>query len=202
MSALSKRLIKKLYYTENLSTIEIGKRLNTTTSVVVKFMNRMNLPRRTFYEANANAFKRKKSSFLIRNNLTVKEQKLKTAGIMLYWAEGGKSLGKYWSVDLANSDPEMIEVFLKFLRVICRVDESRLRVQLYCYANQDIEKLKEYWYKVTSISKNQFIKPYVRKDFRIEQKDRMKYGLIHVRYNDKKLLYQIENWIKEYYRKI
>ena len=121
---------------------------------------------------------------------------------MLYWAEGGKSLGKYWSVDLANSDPEMIEVFLKFLRVICRVDESRLRVQLYCYANQDIEKLKEYWYKVTSISKNQFIKPYVRKDFRIEQKDRMKYGLIHVRYNDKKLLYQIENWIKEYYRKI
>ena len=202
MSALSKRLIKKLYYTENLSTIEIGKRLNTTTSVVVKFMNRMNLPRRTFYEANANAFKRKKSSFLIRNNLTVKEQKLKTAGIMLYWAEGGKSLGKYWSVDLANSDPEMIEVFLKFLRVICRVDESRLRVQLYCYANQDIEKLKEYWYKVKSIYKNQFIKPYVRKDFRIEQKDRMKYGLIHVRYNDKKLLYQIENWIKEYYRKI
>ena len=198
MPALSKKLVKKFYYKEKLSTIEIGKKLKITPSVVVKFMERMNLSRRTFLEANFNAFARKKLSFFIKNNLTVKEQKLKIAGIMLYWAEGGKSLGKYSAVDLANSDPDMLKIFLKFLRKICRVDEKKLRVQLYCYANQDIERLKDFWYKVTNISKKQFIKPYVRQDFKIEQKDRMKNGLIHVRYNDKKLLYLIESLIKEY----
>ncbi len=198
MPTLSKDVIKQLYYKEKLSTIEIGKKFKISPWAVFRFMKRTKLRPRTIREANVNLFNRKKLSFSIRKNLTVKEQKLKTAGIMLYWAEGGKSLGKYWSVDLANSDPEMVRIFLNFLRKICVIDESRLRVQLYCYSNQDIEKLKEYWYKITNIPISQFIKPYVRQDFRVEQKDRMKYGLVHIRYNDKKLLYKIESWIKGY----
>ncbi|MFH1968155.1 MAG: hypothetical protein ABIJ84_02110 [bacterium] len=198
MKTLSKKVIKNLYYKEKLSTIGIGKKLKVSPWVILRFMKRVKLPIRTFKEANANAFNKKELSFSIKKNLTRKEEKLKIAGIMLYWAEGGKSLGKYWSVDLANSDSEMIKIFLKFLRQICRIDEKKLRVQLYCYANQDIEKLKEYWYKITNIPKNQFIKPYARQDFRIEQKDRMRYGLIHIRYNDKKLLYLIEKWIRGY----
>lgn len=198
MLLLSKRLIKKLYYQDKLSTTEIGRKLKISPWAVLRAMRRMELKPRTIKEANNNLFARKKPSFCIKKNLTVAEQKLKMAGTMLYWAEGGKSLGRYWTVDLANSDPEMVRIFLKFLRKICAINEKRLRVQLYCYANQDIEKIKNYWYKVTNIPKNQFIKPYIRKDFRAEQKDRMQHGLVHVRYCDKKLLLTIENWIKEY----
>jgi len=198
MSLLQKSIIRKLYYKEKLSTIEIGKRLNVSPWAVLRFMKRSDLKLRTVKEANINLFERKKPSFQIKKNLSLNEQKLKVAGIMLYWAEGGKSLGKYWSVDFANSDSEMIRIFLKFLREICKIEEKRLRIQLYCYANQDIEKIKNFWYKITNISKKQFIKPYIRKDFKIDQKNRMKNGLIHIRYTDKKLLLQIENWIKEY----
>lgn len=198
MVVLSEKLLKKLYWEQKLSTIEIGKRLEISPWVVLRFMKRSGIRLRTIREANINLFNKKKSSFSLKKNLTVKEEKLKTAGIMLYWAEGGKSLGKYWTVDLANSDPEMIKIFLKFLRKICGIDKKRLRVQLYCYANQDIEKLKIFWYKVTNIPKEQFIKPYIRQDFRRDKKNKMQYGLIHVRYNDKKLLCVIEVWIKEY----
>lgn len=198
MPILSKPLIRKLYYREKFSTVQIGKQLKVSPWVVLRFMKKNGFSLRTIRESNQNVFEKKKPSFFLKRHLTTKEQKLKMAGIMLYWAEGGKSLGKYWSVDLANSDPEMIRIFLVFLRKICGIREKKLRVQLYCYANQGVEKLKEYWYNVTDIPKNQFIEPYVRTDFKIEQKDRMRYGLIHVRYNDKKLLYQIENWIEEY----
>jgi len=132
MVTLSTNLIKKLYYSEGLSTIEIGKKLKISHWVVLRFMKRMNLPRRTMKEANAKKFEKKKPSYSLKNKLSDDEQKLKIAGVMLYWAEGGRSLGKYCVVDFANSDAEMVKIFLSFLRNICGINEKRLRVQLYC----------------------------------------------------------------------
>ncbi|MBU1045954.1 hypothetical protein KJ616_02430 [Patescibacteria group bacterium] len=119
---------------------------------------------------------------------------------MLYWAEGAKpnAAKRSWTVDLANSDPRMIMLFLRFLRTICRVDKKRLRVFLYCYANQNIDSLKQYWHNITHIPLSQFTKPYVRKDFIQEKTGKMPHGLIHIRYNDKKLILQISDWIREY----
>src|SRR3989344_2470075 len=171
MANLSPSLIKKLYYKEKLSTIEIGKKLRTTPWVVLKFMKRNDLPRRTFEEANEVAFARKPISYSLKQNLSKEEEKLRIAGIML---------------------------FLRFLRRICGVDEKRLRVLLYCYADQDLEILKNFWYKITGIDSKQFTKPYIRKDFLLEKSGKMKYGLVHIRYSDKKLLLQIESWIGEY----
>ena len=112
-------------------------------------------------------------------------------GAALYWAEGSKSLNGFSSVDFCNSDSRMIRLFLEFLRKICGVDEERLRVHLYCYADQDIAEIKKYWANLTKIPLSQFVKPYIRKDFSIEKKREMKYGLAHIRYSDKKLLLQI-----------
>jgi len=202
MVTLSKNLIEKLYHKEKLSTIEIAKKLKTTTWTVLGFMARNNIPRRTFKEANHICFGKKLLSFSLNERLSAEDKKLKMAGTFLYWAEGAKANGKNCSVDFANSNPEMIKIFVRFLREICGVDETRLRVFLYCYADQDIENIKDYWYKLTNIPKSQFSKPYVRSDFLAEKSGKMQYGLAHIRYADKKLLYQIDNWIKEYCKKI
>lgn len=200
MANLSKKLIRKFYYKEKLSTMEIAKRLKVTPWIIQKFMVRNNLSRRTFSEANAERFKRKPITFSLKENLSEKEKQLKIAGLMLYWAEGGKpnQENKSLTVDFTNSNPLMIQLFLKFLREICEINESRLRVLLYCYVDQNIESLKRYWNNITGIPIKQFTKPYVRKDFLPEKKGKMKYGLVHIRYSDKKLLLQIGNWIEEY----
>ena len=201
MLKLSVSSIKKLYYQKKLSAFEIGKRINRNESTVYKFMKRNSLPRRTSREANEIKFNKKPLTYFVKQNLSLEEEKLKIAGIMLYWAEGAKiSLTTAGSklVDFANSDPKMVELFLKFLREICGVDEKRLRIYLYCYANQDISKLKRYWHKITKIPFSQFTKPYVRQDFDPKKSGKMKYGLVHVRYSDKKLLLQIEKWVKQY----
>lgn len=193
-------LIKTLYYTKELSTIEIADRLDVTPWVIIRFMRKMNLPRRTPREANAKRFERKPITFSLRQNLSNKEKELKTAGIMLYWAEGCRAnpVKRMWTIDFANSNPRMIEVFLKFLRQICGIEEKRLRVYLYCYSNQNIEAIKKYWQKITNIPAAQFTKPYIRNDFLLEKSGKMKYGLVHIRYCDKKLLLQIEEWIENY----
>ena len=123
------------------------------------------------------------------------QHRLKIAGIMLYWAEGTQD---GCTVDLANSNPWIIKVFLKFLREICGVDERRLRVYLYAYEYQNIEELKGYWAKVTGINIDRFTKPYIRQGNINKSGRKMHYGLVHIRYNDKKLLGIIRNWINKY----
>jgi hypothetical protein len=92
----------------------------------------------------------------------------------------------------------MIQIFLKFLRTICNIDENKLRVYLYSHSDKNIKNLLEYWNKITEIPLEQFTKPYIRKNLDPKKSEKMKHGLIHIRYNDKKLLLVIENWIKEY----
>ena len=196
------KLIKELYYEGKLSTLEIAEKLRVSPWVVIKFMRRMNLPRRTLAETNRIVFERSPVTFRIKQSLSVVDDKLRIAGIMIYWSEGARlnPITRAATVDLANSNPRMVRLFLKFLRRICGIDENRLRVLLYCYADQDQEALKRYWSQITEINLKQFSKPYVRKDFLPEKKGKMKYGLVHIRYCDKKLLIQIEKWIEDYLR--
>lgn len=199
--------VENLYYKKGHSARQVGELFGRSTSRVYDLMRRYRLSRRTSAETNNIAYLRQKPSFVLKKNLTAKEEKLKIAGVMLYWAEGTKKTHSYKgqsrgsSIDFANSDSEMIKLFLKFLRKICGVNENRLRVYLYCYANQNINFLKKYWHEVTGIPLKQFIKPYIRKDFLPEKIGKMKYGLVHVRYSDKKLFLQIKDWIQQYLNK-
>lgn len=198
MANLLIQQVKELYYKQGLTAQKTGEELGTTASVVYKFMKRKGLTRRTFQEINKIRFERTPLSFKLKTKLTPNEENLRIAGIMLYWGEGAKSSIKQKGIDFANSNSEMIKVFLKFLRIICGVNEKRLRMYLYCYIDQNIGEIKEYWSRITKIPLIQFTKPYIRKDFHKEKIGKMKYGLAHVRYSDKRLLLQIEQWIEGY----
>ena len=194
MNAMDATKIKALYWKSNLPAKEIAKDLQVSLWSLYDFMERNNIPRRSYSEANY-LVNKDKPVFRIKESLSDLEQKLKTAGVMLYWAEGTL---KGTTVDFANSNPEMVRIFLKFLRNICGVDERRLRVYLYCHSYCDVERLKVYWYGITRISLDQFTKPYIREGSANLSKRKLLYGLVHIRYNDKKLLDVIRSWINEY----
>ncbi|MFH2104741.1 MAG: hypothetical protein ABII72_00705 [Parcubacteria group bacterium] len=202
MANLPIERLKSLYYQKGYSAREVGEELGVSMDVVYKFMRKHDLRRRDLYEMNKVLFARKPLSFTIKEILTAEEEKLKIAGIMLYWAEGAKASSKCKRIDFANSDVAMIELFLCFLRTICGVDEKRLRILIYCYANQDLENIEQYWSNVTDIPLSQFTKPYVRKDYSMKNGREMKYGLAHVRYSDKKLLGLMQNWTDDYVHEV
>jgi hypothetical protein len=160
-------------------------------------MKKNDLKRRKIHESNNINFERSALSFKIRKLNTEKLRTLKVIGIMLYWGEGGKS-DEAMTVDFANSDKSMIILFLRFLREICGVDEKRLRIYPYFYANQDINRNINFWCNITKISKKQFTKPYIREDYNENKIHKMPYGLIHIRYADKRLLRLLKKWIEGY----
>lgn len=191
--------IKHLYYHLGLGAPPIAKKLKVSTDAVYYFMRHNKLTRRTFSEENALRFKRKIPSFKIKINLSNSQKELRAIGAMLYWGEGYKS-EKATSVDFANSDPEMVLMFLRFLRGIYKLDPKKFRVLLYCYANQNMESLIGFWSRLTGIPRKQFTKPYIRSDFKVNGR-KMEHGLVHIRYIDKKLLLDLKSLIQFYKKK-
>ena len=186
--------IKDLYWEQEYNMREIANKLGISFWSLYNFMNKNNISRRLPSVANYIA-NRDKPQFESKHDLSIAEEKLKIAGIMLYWAEGTLRGN---TVDFVNSSPEMIEVFLKFLRDICGVNEERLRVYLYAYSYHNLEEVKAYWQNITRIPLSQFTKPYIRNGNPNLSNRKLPYGLIHVRYNDKRLLVLIKTWIDKY----
>jgi len=194
MPDLDVNKIKDLYAEKRQSVKEIARELDISVWTLYSFMERNNIQRRSYSDANYAAGKHK-PQFKVKDNLTIAEEKLKIAGIMLYWAEGTL---RGCTVDFANSNPQMIKIFLKFLRDICGIKDERLRVYLYAYSYYNLDELKKFWHDVTGIPLEQFTKPYVRRGSPNLSDRKLLYGLVHIRYNDKKLLKTIDTWIKEY----
>ena len=180
--------IKRMYEAGSTMAV-IAQHFNVSLNAVVYAMRKGGIVRRSASEARQAAFAQKEASFQVKALSTKQEKQTVAIGIALYWAEGSKASGAK-VVDFANSDPDMIVYFMRFLRTRYSIDEKRLRVLLYCHSDQDVQILIRFWSKVTGIPARQFSKPYVRKDFR-QGGRKMNHGLIHVRYADKKLLSDI-----------
>jgi hypothetical protein len=196
MKKIEKDIIK-LYKEKFFSVQQIAEKLQVSPSKAIYVLAKNKIKKRKIGEAIRflNITKFNKSVFKIKENLNKDEEKLKIAGVMLYWGEGTKSGG---TVTFSNSDPVMIELFIKFLRKICGIAEDRLRVLLHIYIDQNEKELKSFWSKITDISESQFSKSFVHKKKGGNYKKISQYGTISLRYSDKQLLTIINGWIKDY----
>lgn len=183
--------IKKLYLVGK-SAQEIATRLNLPLHIVYKSLRSENVQRRSAKEQNKIRFEKSPKSYSFKNNLSRNERDLMVAAVMLYYGEGAKTQN---TVDFANSDQEAVGLFLKFLRTICRVDENKLRFYLYCFSDQDSKQLIQYWSRRLAVNENSFTKPYIRASNNTLKRS-MPYGVLHVRYSDKRLLHHILSLMK------
>ena len=110
---LNAKKIKSLYWNKDYNVREIAAKLGVSVWSLYTFMNKNSIDRRSPTEVN-HISNKDKPRFKINEAIDVEEQKLKIAGIMLYWAEG-TLMG--CTVDFANSNPKMVQIFLKFLRI-------------------------------------------------------------------------------------
>lgn len=184
-------------YKSGLSAQQIANHFGVSIHAAYYTLRRLKVPRRSAQETNSIRFEAKPLSYDLKTKLTRKEDRLKIAAVMLYWAEGYK-VGR-GTVDFANSDPDTVIIFWKFISEICQVDKRRVRLHLYAYEGQNVEDLMHFWCKLLNLPKHHFIKPYIKKAASSGPRGpRMIHGLVHIRYSDTKLLRQILRWIDEY----
>ena len=135
--------------------------------------------------------------------LPVSQRDLWFAGLMVYAGEGSKpSRVSSQRVEVANSDSNILRIFIKFLTSICIVPKDKIRVRLILYNDIDTEEAFSYWSKELGVSVSQFEKPFIKqsyKDTPYRHLRRSKYGTAHVNVYDVRIYRKIMGWLQAVY---
>lgn len=114
------------------------------------------------------------------------------SGLLLYWAEGDKNRSE--KVKVTNSDEAMIILMMKWFREICNVPEEKFRISLHVHDLHCNRNAKNYWVKITNVSKKQFHKIYVKKSTLRQRKNVLYNGTCAITVNNKSLFRKIMGW--------
>lgn len=157
---INPREIKQAYVERLLSEKQIAEKFRISPNAVRRCLDALEVKRRSRSEALRCVYvtRHGKRKFTLKKRLTPEEEKLKIAGTMLYWGEGSKNGA---TVTFSNSDPDMVRVFMRFLRVVCGVSEEHLRLTLHYYEDHNSQELIKFWSSITKIPQSQFHTPYL-----------------------------------------
>ncbi|MEI7689404.1 MAG: helix-turn-helix domain-containing protein [Candidatus Saccharibacteria bacterium] len=113
-------------------------------------------------------------------------------GIMLYWAEGGKTQRM---VRFSNGDPEMIKIMIKFFKIICKVPNKKLRGHIHIHEGLDSKAAEKYWSKISGIPIAQFFKTYQKPNKgSLNKKHSLPYGVMDIYVLNAELFNKISGW--------
>src|SRR3989338_10613798 len=128
--------------------------------------------------------------------LPLKNREVFLAGLFLYLGERSKTKDSYLSV--ANTDPSVIKFFIYWLIKELMVPRKKLRIHLHLYSDMGIEEKIHFWSKKINVPRNQFTKPYVKKNssVNINRKGRFGHGTCCVNIGDARLSERILMTIK------
>ncbi|MDP2934621.1 MAG: hypothetical protein Q8N59_02560, partial [bacterium] len=87
----------------------------------------------------------------------LKKNPLFVAGLMLYWGEGDGKIENSL-VRLANTDPKMIQIFIKFLLRVCCTSVEKIKISITLYPDLSEKECKKFWIKTLKIPGSQFFK--------------------------------------------
>ena len=95
---------------------------------------------------------------------TLSDRELFLLGVGLYWAEGTKDkpYDRRENVTFVNSDPGMIEVFLRWLDLL-GVERGRVRYSVMIHETADVEGAEQYWATLTGADRTAFNKTTIKK---------------------------------------
>lgn len=123
-------------------------------------------------------------------------EELKMIGIILYLGEGGKA--QRGVVSLANSDPDVIKIMMRFFREVCSVLEDKFRAHIHTFAHADVNKTEKYWSKITRIPRSQFYKTYIKpSSASLQKRHTLPFGTVDICVCDTKLFLTIMGWIEK-----
>ncbi|MEK7095086.1 MAG: hypothetical protein AAB917_00305 [Patescibacteria group bacterium] len=108
------------------------------------------------------------------------------AGLYLYWGEGTKSAPA--TVAVANTDPDVLKFFLKWLNEF-DISNNQVSVVLHLYSDMDYDKEQTFWSRYLKVPKSCFKKPYIKdsKLSDITYKNGFGHGTCNIRYFNKDL---------------
>jgi hypothetical protein len=88
--------------------------------------------------------------------------RLHLIGCMLYWAEGAKKKNKVYFV---NSDPNMMTLFMRFLREEMHIVDETISVHIHCHTDdpEEMRRIECYWLDLLKLPETCLRKTQIKK---------------------------------------
>ncbi|OGI42368.1 MAG: hypothetical protein A2593_01625 [Candidatus Moranbacteria bacterium RIFOXYD1_FULL_44_9] len=115
---------------------------------------------------------------LAKNELgTITKRDLWMLGLGLYIGEGSKA---YETAQLINSDPAIVKLAIKWFKDICGIDNDHITIAMHLYPDNNEKECRDYWKKITGLSKKQFRKTQIdrRLDKSSSKRRKLLYGTV------------------------
>jgi hypothetical protein len=125
--------------------------------------------------------------------------RLHLAGCMLHWAEGSKKRNR---VTLTNSDPDLVALFVRFLRECYDVPPDKIALSVNCHLNNGLElaEIEAWWLTRLGLPTASLRKATVNRVSRASRWRRnvLVYGTVSVTVNSTAIVQSIYGAIQEY----
>ena len=213
MALKDKRAQSLILRKQELSYSEIKKRLQVSKSTLSLWLRNYPLSKQRINELRGSNEKRiekyretRKKTREDRLKKYYLEQKKKVfpldkrdifiAGLFLYWGEGSKS--KPTDLFLSNTNPSIINFFIKWMETVFKIPRSQLKFRMHFYEDMDVKKETAFWAKTLNVSETQFANPYIKKtsSWRINEKGSFGHGTCNAGIWDARLCEQVLMAIK------
>jgi len=203
MAKFKERIRARELRREGRSIKEIARLLNVSPDSVSRWCKEVKLSKGQIRELerrwkDPNYGKRLENSLRQQKKRILKTEKLKKAGVKeisnlskrelflvgasLYWAEGFK---KDSQVGFANSSPEMMNLFLRWLYECFgyNTNDLMLRVTVNVSHKYRIDEIQNYWSEITKIPLDNFQKPFYQnfKWKKIYENPNEYYGILRIK---------------------
>ncbi len=131
--------------------------------------------------------------------MKLSNKNLSILGASLYICEGTRMRidnrgWRQYVIEFTNKEPQVIRLFLKFLREIISADKSRIKAQLFVYPDHSESELKAYWISQTQIPASNFNQTIFLKQKNIKYKPNP-LGVIKIRYHHKEHFLKLQSII-------
>lgn len=124
---------------------------------------------------------------------------LDIAGCRLYWGEGAKTKN---ALSLSNSDSDLAEFYVKFLRKSLLVESSSIVIRIYCYLEGDLtqQDIERYWLAKLRLPDACLRKTVVNPQPKSSQQKgrKLKYGVCTISVFSTQIVQQVLGAIQEY----
>ena len=191
MSFISKEELEREYLCGK-SMFEIARDLKCSVHKVVYWMDKYNIKRRSHSEATYLKSNPDGDPFLVKNALSGSEQFIYGLGLGIYYGEGEKASKS--SIRVANTNANLLRIFIKFLIEICGINRSKLSYSIVCFNDTDPKEAESYWAKQLKINEGKFGKiVQIPPQGKGSYKRKSKFGVCTVTFNNIKL----KKWLME-----
>lgn len=183
---ISKKTITDLYIKKGQSSLGIARKLRCSPGCVDYWIKKYGIEKRSISDAVYLIKNPKGDPFVVVKPNSISKSFLYGLGLGLYWGEGNKS--NKTSVRIGNSDAFLIKNFIRFLKIMFKVNSNKLKFGLQVFNDVPPNLALLYWSRTLGVKRSRFQKIVVTPSRGLgSYKKKNKYGVLTLYYNNKKL---------------